>query len=59
MKHPVEHLAFWNTEASETKAMADKYDALVGNDPVLKKQLDDLLYWARREAVSDELYTGE
>jgi len=54
--HPVEHLAFWKTDAAELRVQADRYDALTQGDPVLKKQLDDLLSWAREEALTDEAY---
>ena len=57
MMHPVQHLAFWATKAPEIEAMASKYDALVGNDPERKKQLDELLTWARYEAILDEGYS--
>jgi len=55
--HPAQHLAFWNTEQSKIDEMAAKYDALVGADPVKKRLLDDLLFWARAEAINDELYS--
>jgi len=56
--HPVEHLAFWKTKPPELRVMADKYDAIVQGDPIIKKQLDDLLSWACNEAKSDEAYNA-
>lgn len=56
--HPVEHLAFWQTKPEEIRANAARYDALVQGDPILKKQLDDLLAWACGDAVSDEVFNN-
>ena len=54
--HPVRHLAFWQTKEPEIQHMQKIYDELTCNDPECKKKLDELLAWARAEAVSDEIY---
>ena len=61
--HPVEHLAFWNTKLPVIQENAARYDLLVGDDPEKKKLLDELLSFARDEAVfrprrSLRLYVG-
>jgi len=57
--HPVHALAFWKTKASEIKQMEELYDAICGDSLERRKQLDELIAWARSEAVSDEIYNSQ
>ena len=52
-QHPIEDLAYWGTKPPKLRAMAERYDTLCRGDPIMKKQLDDLLAWTREEALSD------
>ena len=39
--------------------MAAFYDLLVGGNPDHAKMLDELLQWARDEAITEEIYNRE
>lgn len=58
--HPVEHLACPHVQAKsqDIRGMADRYDILVSDDPILKQQLDELLGWACAQREADIIHAA-